>query len=158
MISAREWFELAAMSELRLDSFLPYRLSIASNLASAVIAQSYERMFGLAIGEWRVVALLADHGDLMQRDLVALSRMDKMSVSRAVKPLVARRLVTHADHDGDRRARRLSLTGDGRELHARIVPIARKLESDLLADVTPRERDDLDAILRKIEQAALRLT
>lgn len=149
--------ELNSMSELRLDQFMPYRLSIAANLASAVIAQSYERMFGLSVGEWRVTALLAEHGNLIQQDLVALSRMDKMSISRAVKPLVRRGLVAQTDNVGDRRARCLSLTVHGQNLYAGIVPIARRLENDLLGDLTPKERDDLDVMLRKVERAALGL-
>ena len=146
------------MNALRLDAFLPYRLSVASNLASAVIARGYDRMFGLAVPEWRVIALLAEHGCATQQQLVAWSRMDKMSISRAVRPLVERALIERVVDATDARSRQLSLTAEGQALYARIVPEARRLESALLADLSPEERATLDSVLRRIEQAALQLT
>ena len=44
---------------LRLDAFLPYRLSFTSNLVSDTIARTYAALFDLSIPEWRVVAVVA---------------------------------------------------------------------------------------------------
>ena len=146
------------MSALRLDKFLPYRLSVASNLSSAVIARAYDRLFAISVPEWRVVALLAETPRATQQELVTLSRMDKMIVSRAVRALVERRLVARAPDVSDRRAWCLTLTDAGSALYARVVPEARRLERDLLVDLSAVERMQLDAMLRKIADAALRLT
>ncbi len=146
------------MTALRLDGFLPYRLSVASNVSSAAIAQAYQRLFGLSIGEWRVVALLAEANEATQARLVTESRMDKMSISRAVRKLVERRLVERSSDSGDRRAWRLTLTDAGRTLYAQVVPEARRLEGQLLSALRPAERVALDAMLRKIEAAALDMT
>ena len=40
--------------------FLPYRLSIASNVVSDAIATTYHALFGLRIPEWRLVAVIAE--------------------------------------------------------------------------------------------------
>ncbi len=144
--------------QLQLEKFLPYRLSVASNLASEAIARGYMRMFGLAIPQWRVVALLAEHDTATQHELVTLSRMDKMSISRAVRPLVERGLIDRIPDEADGRARRLSLTSTGRDLYDKIVPEARRLEAELLAELNKLERASLETALRKIEHAALRLT
>jgi DNA-binding MarR family transcriptional regulator len=143
------------MSALRLDGFLPYRLSVASNLSSAAIAHAYQRLFGLSIGEWRVIALLAEAGEATQQHLVTESRMDKMSISRAARKLVERRLVERASDRADRRAWRLTLSDAGRTLYAQVVPEARRLEAQLLSALHPAERTALDTMLRKIEAAAL---
>ena len=45
-------------SELILENFLPYRLSILSNTVSSMIATTYNKRFGLSIPEWRVIAVL----------------------------------------------------------------------------------------------------
>ena len=37
------------MADLRLDDFLPFRLSVASNAVSGVIARAYQRRFGLKV-------------------------------------------------------------------------------------------------------------
>ena len=47
-----------------LDRFLPYRLSVLTNLVSGTIADAYRRRFGLSIPEWRVLAVLARHPGL----------------------------------------------------------------------------------------------
>ena len=46
-------------SQLVLEQFLPYRLSILSNTVSNTIARDYRDLFGLNIPEWRVMAVLA---------------------------------------------------------------------------------------------------
>ncbi|MCL4674219.1 MAG: MarR family transcriptional regulator, partial [Sphingomonadaceae bacterium] len=56
-------------ASLRLDQFLPYQLSIASNAVSDRIAEVYREQFGLKIPEWRVMAVLGDKGALTQREL-----------------------------------------------------------------------------------------
>ena len=43
---------------LHLEAFLPYRLSVASNLVSRASARRYQSAFGLSIPEWRVIAVL----------------------------------------------------------------------------------------------------
>jgi len=45
---------------LLLENFLPYRLSVLTNLVSSAIAGAYRERFGLSIPEWRVVAVLAN--------------------------------------------------------------------------------------------------
>ena len=47
----------------RLADFLPYQLSIASNAVSSRIAEQYRRRFALKTTEWRIMAVLGDHGD-----------------------------------------------------------------------------------------------
>ena len=48
------------MPGLVLDDFIPYRLSVTSNLVSDGIARTYEALFGLTIAEWRLVAVIAE--------------------------------------------------------------------------------------------------
>ena len=45
---------------LVLSKYLPYRLSVASNKASGLIARAYQARFGLTIWEWRVIAVLGE--------------------------------------------------------------------------------------------------
>ena len=74
---------------LRLDQFIPYRLSFTAALLRDTIAQSYERLFGISIAEWRVIAWVAELGSVTQQQLCARSRMDKVTVSRAAIALRA---------------------------------------------------------------------
>lgn len=139
---------------LRLDRFLPYRLSVTSNLVSDRIASAYQALFGLSVPEWRLVAVLAEAGPIAPVALGERTRMDKVTVSRAATALVARRLLARMPNAGDRRSHLLDLTGAGRALYARVAPEALKLERELLASFTSAEVATLDALLRKLEAAA----
>ena len=55
---------------LILDEYMPYRLSIASNAVSKLIARAYEDRFGLTIPQWRLMAVLAEK-PLTQQAIVA---------------------------------------------------------------------------------------
>jgi DNA-binding MarR family transcriptional regulator len=142
------------MSMLKLDQFIPYRLSVASNAVSTRIAQSYRKRFGLKIAEWRLIAILAESERLTPHALCEATRMDKISVSRAAAALIERGLVEASDNPGDGRSHILSLTEDGCSLYAEIAPTALAMETELLARFTHDERVLLDALLRRIEAAA----
>ncbi|WP_447406394.1 hypothetical protein, partial [Clostridium perfringens] len=62
------------MTGLKLDQFLPYRLSIASNRVSAAIASAYQALFGLKIPEWRLIAIIAEHDGITQQALGVATR------------------------------------------------------------------------------------
>ena len=145
------------MGTLRLHSFLPYRLSIAANAVSRVIAAAYEERFGLSVPEWRLIAVLHEHGSSTQQDLVRLTLMDKVAVSRAAIALAKRRLVARTADARDGRARLLQLSKSGQELYQRIAPAALSYEADLLASFSASEISALREMLERVERAAREL-
>ena len=144
-------------NRLQLDRFLPYRLSVASNLVSDRIAGAYQALFGLSIPEWRLVAVVAEAGPITPAALGERTRMDKVTVSRAATSLVARHLLTRAPNAQDRRSHLLDLTGAGRDLYGRVAPQALKLERDLLASFSAEEIAAFSSMLRRLEEVALSL-
>ena len=95
---------LSAMTKqsLRLDDFLPYRLSFTTNLVSETVASAYEQAFGLRIAEWRVIAVVAESPQGVTQQAIGLkTRMDKVTVSRAAASLIARTLLERRPHDAD---------------------------------------------------------
>src|ERR1700750_1238026 len=103
---------------LRLDAYLPYRLSVASNAVSGLIARAYQDRFGLTIPQWRLICVLAEDGGLTQGQIVARTVMDKVPVSRPAQGLLGRRLIARSDHHADGRSHVLALTHEGERLHA----------------------------------------
>jgi DNA-binding MarR family transcriptional regulator len=144
------------VAKLVLDDFLPYRLSVAANAVSQVIARSYEAPAGLKTNEWRVIAALAEDDELSQQALVGRVRMDKVTVSRAAQALEGRGLLRRTPDPGDGRSLVLSLTPAGRRLHMRLAPAAVALEAELLADLAPADVARLHKLLRQLEEAAER--
>lgn len=142
---------------LKLDDFLPYRLSLASNAVSQVIARAYEGAHDLKPPEWRVMAVLAERGgELTQQDVVGLTQMDKVTVSRAARGLEQKRLVRRREDRDDARSLRLSLTREGRALHARVAPAALAFERAVLEGLSPAEVAALKDLLRRLEAQATR--
>lgn len=139
---------------LVLDDFIPYRLSIASNLVSDSVARNYEALFGLTIPEWRLIAVIAESGGITQQAIGARTLMDKVTVSRAAIALVNRGLLARQDNAGDRRSHLLDLTAAGRDLYAAVAPKALDLESRLFAAFDPAEVEQFVAMLRRIEAIA----
>ncbi|KQX17762.1 MULTISPECIES: MarR family winged helix-turn-helix transcriptional regulator [unclassified Sphingomonas] len=145
------------MSEkgLILDRFIPYRLSVTSNVVSDVISTAYEALFGLSIPEWRVVAVVAEQDGITQQGICIATRMDKVMVSRATIALVDRGLIVRAPNRADRRSRLLALTDAGRRLYADVAPKAIEFEERIFSSFPAEELDRFTAMLRAIEERAL---
>jgi DNA-binding MarR family transcriptional regulator len=144
--------------ELRLDDYLPYRLSVASNAVSGLIAKAYQDRFRLTVPQWRLICVLAEDGALTQGQIVARTVMDKVTVSRAAQGLLKRRLVARSDHHADGRSHVLALSAQGRGLYGEIAPLALAYEAALIAGLTPDEVALAKRLLSRLQAAAGRLS
>ncbi len=136
---------------LELERFLPYRLSVLSNRVSQTIASAYADRFGLAVTEWRVIAVLGRYSGLSATQVAARTAMDKVAVSRAVARLLERGLLQRDTHDDDRRRSVLELSAAGVAVFDDVVPLALDYERALLAPLDTADRAALDALLGKLE-------
>lgn len=144
----------SATDALHLDRFVPYRLSVLTNVVSMSIASTYEREFGLTIPQWRVVAVLARYPNLSAIEVAERSAMDKVAVSRAVQGLLAaRRLVRGLDKD-DRRKSVLRLSTAGQAVYTRVAPLALDYEKRLLQSLSATERRALDRLISRLLERA----
>jgi DNA-binding MarR family transcriptional regulator len=144
-----------AVERLRLQEYLPYRLSVAANAVSHLIAQAYEEQFGMTIPQWRLMAVLGDEGALTQQALCGRTLMDKVTVMRAAQGLARRRLVKRQPNPQDGRSHRLDLSPTGYALYCKVIPLAREYETQLLAGLKASEVALLQRLLRQLEAAAL---
>lgn len=90
------------------------------------VSRRYEaalRPVGLKAGQFSILAaLLRDEAVPLGRLAEALG-MDRTTLTRDLRPLERRGLVASAAGEGDRRVRALALTGEGRALMGRAVPL-----------------------------------
>lgn len=143
--------------KLHLEHFVPYRLSVLSNIVSMSIAEAYEREFGLSIPQWRVIAVLARYPDLSAIEVAERTAMDKVAVSRAVQGLLTARRVLRTYDAGDRRRSRLRLSNAGKSVYTRVAPLALRYEKDLLDALSPTDRKALDRLVGRLMERAKRL-
>lgn len=139
---------------LRLEQFLPYRLSVLSQLISASLNDRYFEPSRLTIPQWRVMAALGRFAPLAAAHVAERTVMDKVTVSRAVGRLMAAGLVERATDDQDRRRSALRLSPAGRAMHDRIVPLALEYEQALWAGLTPAERAEFERLVERLQARA----
>ncbi len=135
---------------LILEDFPPYRLNVLSTIVSQGFARLYSERFGISVPEWRVVAVLGQHGGLTSKEIGKRAHMHKTMVSRAVGDLERQGLLARQLNRVDRREAFLSLTGAGRQIYGQIVPLARDYAARLTADLSDADRAAFDRIVEML--------
>ena len=139
-------------SELHMDSFLP---SLIRNLSEGMahnMSRSITGPFRLTMTEWRIMLQLAEHEALSASDIVAYSAMEKSKVSRAIRNLESRDLVTRQAAKDDLRVKRLTMTETGRKRYQALVPRVLDWEKELIAGLEVSEYRDLLYLLDKLNK------
>ncbi len=139
---------------LKLKDYLPYRLSVAANEVSRLVARAYEDRFGISIPQWRMIANLAEHGALTPQQIGRHAALDKVTVSRAAQGLIERGLLGRAENGQDGRSHILALSPEGMALYGAIAPIALAFEQDLIDDWAPEEVARLHEQLKRLQERA----
>ena len=141
-------------TELKLQNFLPFRLSVLSNAVSKAVAEHYQEQFGISIWQWRVMAVLGETPGLSASDIAKRTQMDKVAVSRAVSSLIELGHLRREAVQDDGRRSRLQLTEEGDGVYRRIAPAALAFENRLTAGIDDNE---MAAFARVMEQLASRV-
>lgn len=141
-----------------LERFLPYRLSVLTNLVSGTIADAYQRRFDLTIPEWRVIAVLSRHPGLSAAEVGELTRMDAVAVSRAVARLLRAGRLRRAVSPQDRRRSVLRVSAAGAAVYREVAPLALGYERELLGALGTAQRAVLDQALTRLTERAQSLT
>ncbi len=142
--------KLQSDPDFQLGDFLPYRLSTLTNRVSRAFAGLYSQRFDLTVPEWRVMAVLGQEPGLSADQVCARTEMDKVTVSRAVARLLEKGHVAREFDAEDRRRSVLALSGAGRSVYRRIIPLAREYEDALTGELSPTEWRTLVALLEKL--------
>jgi len=143
---------------MELSNFLPYQLSVLSNKISRGIAKYYREQHGITIPEWRVLAILSDKNHQTAKELTAYSQMDKVKISRTMKILEGKGLISERTCKQDARARRYNLTINGRELINEVKPKALAFETKLLASLSKDEITIFKKYIKILNQQAETIT
>ena len=146
-----------AGTALELREWLPYQLVSTADTVSRAFAAIYRERFGLTRQQWRVLAAVAANPGVTSAEVCSYSTLDKMQVSRAVAQLSEAGFLGVRQGAGDRRTKRLQLSARGRQLYAQLVPLAQRLERELLAGLDPAEARLLRRLLPKLSARAAAL-
>jgi len=145
------------MAKLLLARWIPFRLSALANRVREALYEYYHPRFGLSVTAWRVIANLGEQAPgapLSAKALATRVMMDQVQISRAIREVVRLGVVRRSVDGADRRRAALELTPQGRRVYEAIVPVALRLERELLSELAPAERRRLSALLGQLERAA----
>jgi DNA-binding MarR family transcriptional regulator len=138
------------MSDLPLQSFLTYRLARLNAALNRQAGQILQKNGPLKIPEWRLIALLAVHGEMNGRMIGDIAGLDAGLASRTLHGLEQRGLIACHRRGEDRRTVWARLTPEGDALHARIRPQMQHRQERLLAALVPEERLAVFRIVEKL--------
>ncbi|MHC3467094.1 MarR family winged helix-turn-helix transcriptional regulator [Streptomyces sp. 7R007] len=138
----------APPSLLRLSTYL---LSRVGKTARGRFAERLAR-HDLRLWHMAVLAALADFGPHTQRDLVARLGVDPSDMAKVVEQLAVAGYVERAREPRDRRRVSVSLTPAGRTALAGLDAEARALQDEILAPLTPQEREQLHDLLLRVQR------
>ncbi|WP_288411356.1 MarR family winged helix-turn-helix transcriptional regulator [uncultured Herbaspirillum sp.] len=140
---------------MKLQAFFPYQLAQLAEAVSRSVASVYADRFGLTRDEWRILAALAEEGQMQASDLVPHTSLDKMQVSRALAGMEEAGLVLRQPSPEDARARIVKPTTQGRKLYRKIVPMVEEREAFLLQALSRTEREALMSAMEKVRARAM---
>jgi len=111
------------------------------------------RVFGLNVGRYRVLGVLARFDDCTMTELANFTAIDRTTLTRTADHLVANGLVERSADGRDRRQVRLVLTAAGREIHRKALLIVFDLNGRLLEVVPEEESRTAARVLQAIVRA-----
>jgi DNA-binding MarR family transcriptional regulator len=138
---------------LELETFLPYRLSVLAQCLSRDIEEHQRRRHKLAAKDWKVMQLLAVHGELLPADIHRMGTQNKAQISRALKCLLDRGLVAKRPRPGDSRTFGVSLTDAGWAIYEDIVPRMRSAQEKILSGLSAAEARELRRLIDRLDQS-----
>lgn len=135
---------------IRLESFLPYQITLLADRIARQTAAVARRHDGLNLSHWRVLAAVADKPGRTANDVVAVTPMDKGIVSRAVKSLIDMNLISRKSSKEDGRIGRLFLTAKGARRYHSMADEVRKVDETLMAALSESECEDLRNLITRL--------
>jgi DNA-binding MarR family transcriptional regulator len=143
---------MARPTTLNLDDYLPYLINRVGTAMAASFETEALGRFELSIVMWRVLVALSDHGGQRLTDLSAMTSVDVSTLSRMVKRLAARDLVTRTRSPINEREITVDLTPDGAAALADLIPTAVAFEDLAIAGLSIDEVEILKRALRHMHK------
>ncbi len=136
------------------EKLVSHRVITLANLLRRSASLRYRRMFGLALIEWRIIAVLGAARSVSLNELARRAGLGKSQMSRGVAGLVARRLVSRATSARDNREIALALGPKGRAIFAALSRAADERNRALVAGLSRDDLRRLDALLDMLTEGA----
>lgn len=88
--------------------------------------------------------------EVSQNIIIRQSKLDKMTVSKSLKKLVAEGYVQRNEHKEDTRIKTVSLTIKGKKLASKLVPIVEQIDATFFETIKKNDQQAFISILRNL--------
>lgn len=135
------------------DLFL-FRLNKLSAVTGRPLIRLCEGKYSITRREWRLIVVLAQEGALLSTELARMASIEPARTSRAVTILVTHGLAERVPRPNDRRCVEIHLTDSGHQIFQDLYPVVEQLNAKLLSVLSTAEREQLEAVFARLENAA----
>lgn len=88
--------------------------------------------------------------DITQIDIIKMSKLDKMTVSKSLKKLTSMNFIKRRENQEDTRAKSVQLTKSGASITKKLVPIVENVDAKFFSQIKSTEEAKLLKILKKL--------
>lgn len=110
----------------------------------------FREAFGLSLNEWRVIGVVHALSPITFGRVRKILLMDKGQLSRVIKQLADQGILVTRPAENDARKVEITLTGQGSELHDRVLKFTAERNEHVVETLTPAECREFMRILQKI--------
>jgi DNA-binding MarR family transcriptional regulator len=141
-----------ASPAIKLDSFIPYQLSLLVHRSTLANSELYVDSHRLTVQEWKVLSIIADRGPLVPADIRRMGTQDKSTISWAIRRLERAQLLVRQPRENDGRTFEVGLSKKGWAYYRKVSPLARRKALDLLRALSKSERAELARLVAKLAE------
>lgn len=145
------------MTEQTIRDLLSYRLNTVTSLMQKSAHLRYKNEFGLSLGQWRAIALLAMDAPLSLNELARTAGLDRGQMSRIIKDLTDEGLVHRQQSPKGGKQIDLTLTTAGKRIYNRVMVSAVERDEAFLACLSEQELEVFNAVLKRLKAVAIAL-
>ena len=135
-----------------LSRHLTYRIARLQAKLNAQATDLVKKHGNISLSQWRILAVLSGPNVETQQDVLQAMGLDKGQISRVLKQLQEKNLITLALSETDLRRRHIALTNTGRDLVDALFPIMKRRQRYLQSELSEDEVNTLFYLLNKLEQ------
>lgn len=137
--------------------FPSFRMALITKVIERMSVRYFADASEFNAAEWRVLCRICDSEDMTVGQIADRAMVDRAEVSRAASALESRGFLARKENPSDRRMPILHATDAGRASYEPLLKSRRDFHQSILANVSPLERDLLDALLLKISNRLLEM-
>lgn len=129
---------------------MSFRIARMAAINERMGTHHFKSQYDLSLAEWRILGLTAAMQPLAFSELRDILLVDKGLLSRTLKSLVSRELITTQSLKSDARQIELNLTAKGRSLHDQVLQFTVERNASMTRVLTDEEWHAFDKTLNKL--------